>query len=138
MHASGSGTALPRATHVPVAEPISDTNTTAPRASKASTSESISDTVQMVKDYARQETIDPLRTAGRWIGLGLAGAILIGVATGFLSLGLIRMVQTEWPGTFGGRWTRMLPYLFGLLLCALVAGLAVKRINKNPLTKEKR
>ena len=92
----------------------------------------------MVKDYAFQETVDPLKTAGRWIGLGLVGAILIGVATGFLSLALIRMVQTEWPGTFSGRWMHMLPYLFGLLLCALVAGLAVRRINKDPLTKEKR
>jgi hypothetical protein len=123
---------------VAVAEPISDTNTTAPRAAKASTGDTIAETVQMVKDYAFQETVDPLKTAGRWIGLGLVGAILIGVATGFLSLGLIRMVQTEWPGTFSGRWMHMLPYLFGLLLCALVAGLAVRRINKDPLTKEKR
>jgi hypothetical protein len=121
-----------------VAEPISDTNTVPPRTAKVSTQETLNETVQMVKDYALQETVVPLKTAGRWIGLGLVGAILIGVATGFLSLGLIRMVQTEWPGTFGGRWMRMLPYLFGLTLCALVAGLAVRRINKDPLTKEKR
>ena len=130
-----------RATHVPVAEPTSDTNTTAPptfTASSVSTSESISETVQMVKDYARQETLDPLKTAGRWIGLGLVGAVLIGVATGFLALGLVRMMQVEWPGTFGGRWSHLLPYLLGLLLCVLVAGLAIGRINKDPLTKEKR
>ncbi|MDO8362321.1 MAG: hypothetical protein Q7V88_05455 [Actinomycetota bacterium] len=94
--------------------------------------------VQMVKDYARQETLGPLKGAGRWIGLGLAGAICIGLATGFLALGLLRMVQTEWPGTFHGRWANLAPYLFGLLLCMLVLGLAVKRINKQPLTKEKR
>jgi hypothetical protein len=121
-----------------VAEPISDTNTASTRASSSTTAESIADTVQMVKDYAFQETVAPLKTAGRWIGLGLAGAVLIGVATGFLSLGVIRMVQTEWPGTFGGRWTHLLPYLFGLLLCAIVAALAIRRINKDPLTKEKR
>lgn len=99
---------------------------------------SIAETVQMVKDYARQETIDPLKTAGRWIGLGVAGAILIGLSTAFLSLGLIRLVQTEWPGTFGGRWTHLAPYGFGLALCLLVAGLAFRRINKDPLTKEQR
>jgi hypothetical protein len=98
----------------------------------------IAQTVQMVKDYARQETIDPLRTAGRWIGFGILGSLMIGVATAFLTLGLLRLVQTEWPGTFGGRWTSLVPYLFGLLLCLVVAGLALKRVNKQPLTKEKR
>jgi uncharacterized membrane protein YidH (DUF202 family) len=139
---------------VAVPEPISDPNTSVPPTSAASagstsagstgptsstsTSASIAETVQMVKDYARQETLDPLKTAGRWVGLGLAGALLIGVATGFLALGVIRMMQTEWPGTFGGRWTHLLPYLAGVTLCVLVVGLAVRRINKDPLTKEKR
>jgi hypothetical protein len=94
--------------------------------------------VQLVKDYARQETLGPLKGAGRWIGLGLAGAILIGVATAFLVLGGLRMVQTEWPGTFDGRWMRLLPYLFGLVFAGIVMALALSRINKSPLTKEKR
>ncbi len=98
----------------------------------------ISHTVQMVKDYARQETIDPLKSAGRWIALGLVGALCIGIGTAFLTLGLLRMVQAEFPGTFGGRWSSLAPYFFGLLLCVLVAVLAFKRINKDPLTKEKR
>lgn len=98
----------------------------------------VAQTVQLVKDYARQELRDPLGNTGRWIGWGLAGALCIGLATGFLVLGLIRMLQTEWPGTFGGRWTMLLPYLFGLLFAAFVIGLAVVRINKHPLTKEQR
>jgi hypothetical protein len=48
------------------------------------------------------------------------------------------MLQTEWAGTFGGRWSHLLPYLFGFLLCVLVAFLAYRRINKDPLTKEPR
>ena len=103
-----------------------------------SPSEQFADTVQMVKAYARQETLDPVKTAGKWIAFGLVGAICIGLATALLTLGLVRMVQHEWPGTFGGRWTSLLPYLFGFLLCVLVAGLALMRINKDPLTKEKR
>ena len=94
--------------------------------------------VQLVKDYARQETLGPLKGAGRWIALGLVGALLIGTATGFLVLGTLRLVQTEWPGTFQGRWAQLAPYAFGLLFCAIVAGLAFRRINKQPLTKEKR
>ena len=109
-----------------------------PRTSKKSQSEQIADTVQMVKEYAIQETLGPVKNAGKWIGFGLLGATLIGLATAFLSLGLLRMVQTEWPGAFDGRWTKLLPYLFALLLCVVVAVLAFLRINKKPLTKEKR
>jgi hypothetical protein len=111
---------------------------TGARTRPAPTSEQVAETVQMVKAYAIQETLDPVRIAGRWVAFGLLGAVLIGLATGMLSLGLMRMVQTEWPGTFGGRWMKLLPYLFGLLLCGLVAGLAARRINKDPLNKEKR
>lgn len=110
----------------------------AARSRRPAPGEQLSEAVQMVKDYARQETIDPLRTAGRWIGLGLAGAILIGAATFFLALGLLRLVQTEWPGTFHGRWMSLLPYAFALLLCIVIAVLALLRINKKPLTKEER
>lgn len=98
----------------------------------------IGQTVQLVKDYARQETLGPLKGAGRWILFGLVGALLIGCGTGFLALGLLRMVQTEWPGTFHGRWASLLPYLFGLLLAGLVLALAFSRINKQPLNKEQR
>ncbi len=62
----------------------------------------IGQTVQLVKDYARQETLGPLKGAGRWIAFGIVGAVLIGLGTAFLALGLLRMVQTEWPGTFQG------------------------------------
>ena len=67
----------------------------------------LADTVQFVKDYARQETLGPLKGAGRWILLGLVGAMCIGIATGLFALGLLRLVQTEWPGTFGGRWMHL-------------------------------
>jgi hypothetical protein len=114
------------------------TGSTRGRQRPLSTSDQFNETVQLVKTYALQETVDPLKTAGRWIGFGVIGAVLIGFATALLTLGLLRLVQTEWPGTFGGRWTSLLPYLFAFLLCVLVASLAFSRINKQPLTKEKR
>lgn len=105
---------------------------------KQSTQDQINETFEMVKAYALQETVTPLRTAGRWIALGLVGAVLIGMATFFLSLGLLRLVQTEWPDVFEGRWMKLLPYLFALVLCTIVIVAALSRINKQPLTKEKR
>ena len=98
----------------------------------------IGQTVQLVKDYARQETLGPLKGAGRWIAFGIVGAVLIGLGTAFLALGLLRMVQTEWPDTFAGRWMSLLPYLFAFLACLVVAGLAFARISKRPLNKEHR
>lgn len=105
---------------------------------RQSTGDQLNETVQLVKEYALQETVAPLKTAGRWIGLGLVGSVLIGMATFFLSLGLLRLVQTEFPDAFDGRWTKLLPYLFALVLCIVVIVLALSRINKQPLTKEKR
>ena len=31
--------------------------------------EGLGDLVDLIKDYARQETVDPLKGAGRWVGL---------------------------------------------------------------------
>ena len=95
-------------------------------------------TTQLMKDYARQELRDPLGNIGRWILMGLVGAVSLGLGTAFLVLGLLRLVQTEWPATFQGRWMNLIPYLCGFALAGIVIGLAVRRINKNPLTKEKR
>ena len=92
-------------------------------------------TAQLMQDYARQELRDPLGNTGRWILSGLIGAVCIGIGTGFLVLGLLRMLQTEWPATFEGRWMNLIPYLCGLALAGIVLGLSVRRINKTPLTK---
>lgn len=98
----------------------------------------IGQTVQLVKEYANQELKGPLKGAGRWIGMGLAGAVFIGLGTAFLALGLLRLIQNEWPETFQGRWMSLLPYFLGFLFCLLVAGLAAMRISKQPLNKEQR
>ena len=46
------------------------------------------------------------------------------------------MIQSEWPGTFAGRWMSLLPYLFALLARLVVAAIAFTRISKKPLNKE--
>ncbi|MEQ1872379.1 MAG: hypothetical protein ABL953_01525 [Ilumatobacteraceae bacterium] len=94
-------------------------------------------TVQLLKDYVRQETLGPLKGAGRWIALGIVGALLIGVGTAFLALGALRLIQSEWPETFAGRWMSLVPYASALMFCFFVAGMALLRINKQPLHKEK-
>ena len=57
---------------------------------------SISELVELVKTYAEQETVGPLRGAGRWLALGTAGAAVLGLGLTLLTLGLLRLLQTEW------------------------------------------
>ena len=47
----------------------------------------------MVVAYARQETVDPLRTLGRHLGFGIGGALVIGTGWVFALLALLRGLQ---------------------------------------------
>lgn len=78
--------------------------------------------------YARQETVDPLRSLGRSLGWGLAGAILIGASTVFGALAVLRLLQSE-TSVFDDSLS-WLPYLLVALLMVLVAGLALWGISR--------
>ncbi|MFM7064059.1 MAG: phage holin family protein [Actinomycetes bacterium] len=47
----------------------------------------------LVVDYAKQETVQPLRNLGRYFGYGLAGAAALGTGVVFLLLALLRGLQ---------------------------------------------
>jgi len=110
----------------------------APSKQRASDTGSIGDVIATVKEYARQETLGPLKGAGRWLALGAAAAIMLGVGTSLLVLALLRMVQHEFAPTFAGRWMSLLPYLIALVASLVVIGLAVSRIGKSSLNKQQR
>jgi hypothetical protein len=97
---------------------------------------SIGGIVDLVRDYAKQETLGPLKGAGRWIGAGLAGALLLAVGITLIALGLLRLVQTEFGNLARGGWS-WLPYLIVFGFCAVIVFLAVTRINKPSLNKER-
>jgi hypothetical protein len=98
-------------------------------------SASIGEVVEYVKTYAKQETVGPLKGAGRWIGIGAAAALLLGLGLFLLLLGLLRLIQTEFDGLAegGSSWV---PYGIVLFVCLALLGLALARINKTFLTKE--
>lgn len=96
----------------------------------------IGEVIGLVKQYAKQETIGPLRGAGRWLGFGAAGALLLGIGAMLVVLGALRLVQHEFAPTFEGRWFSLLPYLVALVLCVAVMGLAISRIGKSSLHKD--
>lgn len=96
---------------------------------------SIGNVVDLVKTYAKQQTIGPLSNAGRWLSFGAAGAILLGVGLMLVLLGLLRLIQTEWEWAATGSWS-WISYLLVLAACVLIIVVAVSRISKSSLSKE--
>jgi hypothetical protein len=95
-------------------------------------SASVGEIVNYVTAYAKQETLGPLRGAGRWLGAGMAGAALLGVGAVLLLLGLLRLLQTEWTRSATGNLS-WLSYLIVLVVCGVLIAIVISRINKKPL-----
>ena len=98
-------------------------------------SASVGEVVDFVKAYAQQETVGPLKGAGRWIGVGAGAALALGLGLMLVLLGLLRLIQTEFDdlATGGSSWV---PYLIVLAVCSLLLVVTLSRINKTFLTKE--
>ncbi len=96
---------------------------------------SIGETVDLVKAYALQETVGPIKGAGRWLGMGLAGAVTLGIGLSIVLLGVLRLLQTEFGRSARGSLS-WLSYLIVLLVCIGLIAVVVSRINKDSLHKE--
>lgn len=88
----------------------------------------------LVKEYAKQETLTPLRGAGRWLALGSAGAIFLGLGLSLILLGLLRFLQTEFTA-FDGAFS-WVPYVLVLVVCLVLAAMSLARIKRATLGKE--
>lgn len=91
--------------------------------------------VDLVKTYAAQETLGPLKGAGRWLALGAAGAMLLGLGLVIVLLGVLRLVQTEWERSATGALS-WLAYLIVLIITVVLLFLVLSRINRDRLNKE--
>jgi hypothetical protein len=96
----------------------------------------LSSVVQLVKDYARQETLGPLKGWGRYILFGVAGAMVLGLGIAVSMLGLLRMLQTE-TDWFDGPSTSILAYLITFGACIIVVGLAAWQIKRRTTLQRK-
>jgi len=95
------------------------------------------DFVQLVVDYAKQETLGPIKGLGRFVAFGLAGSLALAVGSVFLLLAVLRALQSETGTAFTGDLS-WLPYLITATLAAAVAGLSVWRITQGPGTARHR
>lgn len=82
--------------------------------------------VDLTVTYAKQETIDPLRTLGRRVGLGVAGSAVASAGLIFLLVGVLRLVQVE--ARLRGAWS-WVPYLAAVAVAGAVAAFALKQIG---------
>ncbi len=109
-----------------------DRPSTTPRPSGAGSDKSLpelgKELIDLTVTYAKQETIDPLRTIGKRVGMGIAGAAVASVGLIFLLVGVLRLVQVEArPHLIGGMsWV---PYLAAVAVAGPVALFALKQIG---------
>lgn len=86
---------------------------------------------ELLRDYAKQETVDPLRNLGRYVGYGIGGALLLAFGIVMLALATLRLLQSATGDTFVGAWS-FAPYLIVVLLLALIAGASVLAAQRQP------
>ena len=97
--------------------------------------ETVTEVWTLVRDYAKQETVDPLKGLLGFTKWGLAGAVLIGIGVIELLVAVLRVTQTEAgaecttepgapcaDGLLDGRWS-FVPYVVTLVVVAVVVWL---------------
>lgn len=83
----------------------------------------------MVTDYAKQQTVLPLKRLGDWVKFGLVGAILLSVGGFLIGLGVLRLVQQmDWTQ---GNWS-FVPYMVVFALLLILAGLCFWAMTRRP------
>lgn len=99
------------------------------------TGEQIEELKDMVVGYAKQETVDPLKALGRYVGFGAAGGLCVGLGFLLLTMALLRGLQSigainETDRVHGGTWS-WVPYLGTLAGMSLVCGVSVMAAKRN-------
>ncbi|MEO5680163.1 MAG: phage holin family protein [Acidimicrobiales bacterium] len=83
--------------------------------------------VDLTVAYAKQETIEPLKSMGPRVGLGVLGSGTASVGLIFLLVGVLRLLQVELA--LRGLWS-FLPYLVALAVAGAVAFAALRQIGQ--------
>lgn len=83
----------------------------------------------LVRAYAKQETVEPLKGLGRYVAFGVVGSLSLGIGSVLLALAALRALQAETGDAFDGNWS-FVPYVIVLVLCLAVVVLAATRIGK--------
>lgn len=89
---------------------------------------SISELIELVRAYAKQETVGELRGTGRWLAWGAVGGISILLGLLFTLIGVLRLLQsTVFDGLTAFSW---IPYFIVLGLALVLIVFSQSRIRK--------
>ena len=82
--------------------------------------------IEMSREYLRQETIEPAKQLGKQAGMGIGGAILIGIGAVCGVWGVYYGLQLLFPE---GAWWVVLSRTVTALIAAAAAGVVVWRMQ---------
>jgi hypothetical protein len=82
--------------------------------------QTITELKDLVVAYAKQETIEPLKGLGRYLGFGVLAALCLGTGCFFLAMALLRALQTETGDAFDD-WMSFLPYVIVVVVLGIGA-----------------
>lgn len=88
--------------------------------------------------YAKQETVDPLKSIGRYLVWGLAGSVLLAAGLVLLALAGLRALQQEIAPHLSGNWS-WAPYLVVVAVAAILVALLARAIfaDKRRVSRER-
>lgn len=95
----------------------------------------VGDLFDSVKQYARQETLEPIKGAVRWVAVGTLAALCLGLALVFSALGILRLSQDLGGTTLDGSWS-FLHYFITLSIVAILVAVTFSRVSRRSLAKD--
>jgi hypothetical protein len=101
---------------------------------RTSSVDHVSDLVNSVKKYAQQETIEPIKGAGRWLAYGSLASLCLGLALLMVTLAVLRLSQFVGGRAMSGSWS-FVHYLVALLIDGVLVALTLSRISHRTLEK---
>jgi|LauGreDrversion4_2_1035121.scaffolds.fasta_scaffold359646_3 hypothetical protein len=103
---------------------------------RAAKAPSLGEMYDLLRDYVKQETLDPIRGAGRWMAWAALGAVALILGVTFLMVGLLRLVQSElFTASDGKTW---IPYLIVVVVSVALVLSSKARIRKPSLHRKSR
>ena len=83
---------------------------------------------EMLTDYAKQETVGPLKLLGKWVGFGVGGALCVAIGLSYLTYALLRGLQTL--SVFEGNGGSFAPYLIAFAVLMVFVGIAAWAMSR--------
>ncbi len=93
--------------------------------------ESATEVWGLVRDYAKQETVDPLKGLVSFAKWGLIGSVLVGIGVIELVIVVLRLAQAEGGTVLDSRWS-FVPYLITLVVATVVLLLTKRAMSARP------